>query len=97
MEIFIGNLPAQATIAELARFLDGIELRPDFQCHEGRDRQDRDYHYFVARAANQEAGRALISRLNGLVFSGQAIEAREYQRRAPCRDWQGSERRVNAW
>ena len=97
MEVFIGNLPGQATIAELTRFLDGIQLRTDFQFHEGRDRQDRDYHYFVARAADRKTGEALISRLDGLVFGGQPIEAREYRRRSTSRDWMGAERRVNAW
>ncbi|MBK1721613.1 RNA-binding protein [Thiocystis violacea] len=95
MEVFIGNLPARATLLELTSFLEGVELRPDFQCHEGRDRNDRNYHYFVARIPDHEAGRALIRRLNGLFFRGQAIEAREYRPRAPCSDWQGEERRVN--
>ncbi len=95
MEVFIGNLPPQATLLELMRLLEGFELKPpDFQCHEGRDRNDRNYHYFVARAPSGD-GRALIARLNGQVFQGNTIEAREYLRRAPCEEWTGEERRLN--
>ncbi|NEV61085.1 RNA-binding protein [Thiorhodococcus minor] len=96
MEIFIGNLPGQATIVELTGFLEGVALKPDYHCYEGRDKDNRNYHYFVARAASRADGLALIARLNGQLFGGRPIEAREYHRRAPCSEWPGAERRVNA-
>lgn len=97
MDVFIGNLPGSATLLDLTAFLDGIDLRTDFQCEAGRDQYDRNYHFFVARMASREAGLELITRLNGRVFEGRAVEAREYRRRAPCREWRGMERRVNPW
>lgn len=97
MEVFIGNLPGSATLADLGVLLDGIELRADYQCREGLDREDRNYHFFVARTANREAGLELIARLNGRLFAGRAVEVREYRRRGPRLVWNAAERRVNPW
>ncbi|MBK1719761.1 hypothetical protein [Thiocystis violacea] len=95
MEVFIGNLPGQATLGDLVGFLQGIELRTDFRFQRGRDRDNRDYHFVVARAATREEGLALIARLNGQLFEGHLVEAREYRRRAIRLGWPGAERRVN--
>ena len=97
MEVFIGNLPGQATLLDLRNFLQGIEVRMDFQYHQGRDRQDRNYHFVVARTANPDEGRALIDKLNGRLFEGRPIEAREYRPRASRAPWKGAERRLNSW
>lgn len=96
MEVFIGNLPGQATLGELVDFLKGIELRTDFRFQKGRDRDNQDYHFVVARADSREDGLALIARLNGQLFEGQRIEAREYHRREEQGGWEEQrERRVN--
>jgi hypothetical protein len=96
MDVFIGNLPGEATLASLDSFLGGLHLKADFECHSGRDRRSRSYHFLVARTEAPEAGRELIRQLNGRVFEGHTLEAREYIQRRPGNTWQGAERRVNA-
>jgi hypothetical protein len=96
MDVFIGNLPGSATLIELFSFLEGVDLRTDLGWLEGRDRQDRDYHFVVAHTASREEGMALIARLQGRLFDGKPIEVREYQRREPRPTWKGVERRSNA-
>ncbi|AFL74161.1 hypothetical protein [Thiocystis violascens] len=95
MDIFIGNLPGTATLVELTDFLHGVDLRTHFQCHEGYDEHARNYHFVVARTATPEEGLALIERLNGRLFEGQRVEAREYLPRGPGQIWDAAERRVN--
>jgi hypothetical protein len=95
MDVFIGNLPGTATLVELTEFLHGLDLRPDFQCHQGQDEQARNYHFVVARTATTEAGQALIASLNGRLFGGQPVEAREYLPRRHCWDLRDMERRMN--
>ncbi|NEX19205.1 hypothetical protein G3480_02565 [Thiorhodococcus mannitoliphagus] len=96
MEIFIGNLPGQATLVELTSFLEGVAIKSDCRFYEGRGIDNRNYHYVVARAPSRADGLALIARLNGQLFGGRPIVAREYRRRAPRSQWQGADRRVNA-
>jgi hypothetical protein len=95
LDIFIGNLPGTATLVELTDFLHGIDLRTVFQCHQGQDEHARNYHFVVARTATREEGQALIDSLNGRLFEGQPVEAREYLPRNPCGGWADSDRRVN--
>ena len=97
MEIFIGNLPGTATLLDLTMLLNGIHLRTDFRCCQGRDQQDRNYHFFVARTATREEGEALIEKLDGQELDGHRIEAREYQPRRTEVVWGARERRINPW
>jgi len=76
MEVFIGNLPAQATIAELHRFLGEIELHADFNCRQVRDAQHESYLFFIARTMTEDEGEALIDRLNGKRFLDKVVVAR---------------------
>ncbi len=94
MEVFIGNLPGTATLIEITAFLEGVDLHTHFECHQGWDHQDRNYHYLIARTATPEDGRALIDHLHGGVFAGQRIEAREYRPRHPAES-HPVERRIN--
>ncbi len=95
MDVFIGNLPGTATLVELTAFLHGINLRTDFQCHQGQDEHARNYHFVVARTTTPEEGEALIASLNGRLFEGQRIEAREYHPRGSRQEWESAERRIN--
>lgn len=95
MDVFIGNLPGTATLVELTAFLEGIDLRTDFQCHQGQDEPSRNYHFVVARTATPEEGQSLIASLDGRLFRGQPVEAREYKPRSPCQEWEDADRRVN--
>ncbi len=95
MEVFIGNLPGTATLLDLTMLLSGIQLRTDFRCYQGRDQQDRRYHFFVARTTTREEGLALIEKLDGQVFEGHRIEAREYLPRRTEPVWDDRERRIN--
>lgn len=96
MDIFVGNLPGSATLLELHGFVGDIDLRADFTCSKGRDRHGRTYHYFIARTDSREMGVALIAKLNGRVFEGRPVVARECIERAANSKWNGEERRINA-
>ena len=95
MDVFIGNMPGQATLASLDSFLGALHLKADFECRTGRDRRARSYHFLVARTPATEEGRELIRRINGQIFEGYTLAAREYLQRRPCEGWRGVERRIN--
>lgn len=98
MEVFIGNLPGQATFVELGRFLGNLELHANFDCCRGRDAQQRQYYYFIARTKSENEGWELIERLDGLRFLDKELEARPFlaRKKRPCGpEPSGEERRVN--
>ena len=99
MDVFIGNLPADGKLVELEDLLGGKTVHTRFERRMGRDRFDKDYHYFVVFTDSDNEGHGLIERLNGLVFDGRRISAREYIRRADRHpsvpSWSGEERRIN--
>lgn len=95
MDVFIGNLPGEATLLELEAFLGGLKLHTDVQHRSGRDISERDYHFFVVNDVNRLDGLALINQFNGRAFHGRIVEAREYYPRRSNTGWDGAERRVN--
>ena len=95
MKLFIGNLPGNATLAELNELLGGIKLHADVQVCKGRDQKALDYHYFIARTINDKAGQQLISRFNGELFHGRTIVVRQFIERKCDEPWEGPERRIN--
>jgi len=97
MDVFIGNLPADATLLELQELVGDFALRADFRCKQGHDRDGRPYHFFIARTENRSHGMELVARLNGLDFQGLRLAARECMPRQPGKAWPGEERRINPW
>jgi hypothetical protein len=97
MDLFVGNLPGEATLMDLQTFVGDFELRADFQRCQGRDARDRTYHFFIVHATSRKEGLALLKRLNGQEFSGRRVIAREYFRRRPASYWDQEERRINPW
>jgi hypothetical protein len=97
MDVIIGNLPGNATLAELHDLVGEFDLRADFQCSKGHDHNGSPYHFFIARTATRGQGMELIARLNGLAFQGSALSARECVRRRQTGNWEQEERRVNPW
>jgi len=95
VEIFVGNLPATATLLDLHALLEVIMVRPDFRVHQGRDHQERGYHFLVVRTDSREAGESLIAALHGREYAGHVLEAREYHSRAVDTGWPDQERRLN--
>jgi hypothetical protein len=95
MDIFIGNLPGEATLAELQAFLGDLKLHSDVHHCNGRNHADDDYHFFVIQAVEPDRAFALIEQFNGRVFHGRTVEAREYIRRKRQGAWKGMERRIN--
>lgn len=83
MEVFIGNLPTQATLEELRQFFDGLELKASFDCHKGQDNKQRCYFYLIARTRDEAEGLALIEKLNGQLLLDQPILARPLIARQP--------------
>lgn len=94
MDVFIGNLPADGRLVAL-RELVGEELHTRFERRSGRDSFDRNYHYLIVHTESNQAGCALIERLNGQLFNGQRINARGYIERSGTDRWRGNERRIN--
>ena len=72
-------------------------MRPDFQLHEGRDREERGYHFLVVRTESREAGESLVRELNGRDYGGHLLNVREYHRRELAAGWRHEERRLNPW
>ena len=95
MDIFIGNLPGEATIAELQAFLGDLKLHSDVQHCNGRDRFENGYHYFVVKDLPEARGRTVINRFDGATFHGRKVVAREYVCRQQAATWDGPDRRIN--
>jgi hypothetical protein len=99
MEVFIGNLPANGSLIELDEIMGGVALHSRFERRLGRDCFAKNYHYFVVFTDSDEEGWKLIERLNGKVFNGTRITAREFIQRSdsrlPAADWDREERRIN--
>jgi hypothetical protein len=109
MEVFIGNLPMQATLEELRRFFGGLELKASFDCRRGQTSENHCYFYLVAHTKNEAEGQDLILRLNGTLLLDKHIVARPLAKRqsseaAPGSDdvevghseFNGKDRRLNA-
>jgi hypothetical protein len=96
VDVFVGNLPGEATLMDLHTLVGNFLLKADLQCCEGRDRVNRGYHYFIVRVDNRSDGLALVARLNGMEFAGRRLVAREYVRRRSLDLWEAEERRVNS-
>ena len=97
MDVFIGNLPGDATLTDLHDLVGEFELRADFHCARGHDHSGQPYHFFIARTTNRKQGMELIARLNGLRFQGSPLSVRECVERKSTKAWQLQERRVNPW
>ncbi len=95
MQIFIGNLPGEATLTELQGFLGSLHVHSTVEYGRGCDFQALDYHYFVIRADTRAMGKRLIQQFDGHSFHGRQVEAREYIQRTPS-GWSGEERRINS-
>lgn len=99
MDIFIGNLPANGRLVELEELLGGLSARSRFERRIGSDGFERNYHFFVISTETDADGLALIARINGMLFEGNRLTARQYVQRAkstvPAADWDGIERRIN--
>lgn len=95
MQVFIGNLPGDATLCELDQFLGGLKLSAHTQVCRGVNAHAEDYHYFLVRAKDAQHADALIRRLDGSLFLGRAIEARRFVERKCNEPWPGEERRIN--
>lgn len=99
MDVFIGNLPANGSLIELEELMGGVPLHSRFERRTGSDCFDKHFHFFVVYTDSAEEGWALIERLNGKIFGGTRITAREFIKRAdssmPAADWDREERRIN--
>jgi hypothetical protein len=95
VQIFIGNLPGDATLRELDEFLGGLKLSANTQVCRGVNAHAENYHYFLAQVEDPQQADALIGRLNGKLFLGRPIEARRFVKRKCREPWRGQERRIN--
>ncbi len=97
MEIFIGNIPAEAKLIELYHILGAQQMHSDFSTHEGRDWDHRKYHFVIVNTENRSQGVALIQRLSGTEISDRKLDIREYIHRENKDQsiWNGEDRRIN--
>jgi hypothetical protein len=95
MDVYIGNLPGGATLAELHEFIGDFKLRADFQCCKGQAKEQGHYHFFIARTQTRKEGLEMIAQINGRVFEGVTVVAREYHQRQEAAAWNRPERRIN--
>lgn len=95
MDVFIGNLPMQATLHEVRSFFEGLELKASFDCRRGLNNEQDCYLYLIARTKTQGEGLALIERLNGLIFHDKALIARPLVARQPSPETPDEDRRLN--
>lgn len=97
MEIFIGNLSANAKLIEIHHILGAHQMHSDFTTFEGKDCDHRQYHFVIINAKSEENGHTLIKQLNGLEFYGKSLEVREYIHRNVQKQtqWKGDDRRIN--
>ncbi len=92
MEIHIGNLPPQATVADL-NHLFGLPANPP-QCRvfKKQGHNGHMHYYGLAIIRPDAAGQRLIERYRNALLSGSRIEVRELQPRRI-----GNERRALNW
>jgi len=97
MEVFIGNLSAEATLVEIHNILGEFQMHSDFTTHEGKTCDHTQYHFVVVNTANSEQAEKLITRLNGYELCGMQLDVRKYIHRSieQQAQWQGEDRRVN--
>jgi hypothetical protein len=93
MVVFIGNLPSQATVAdlsELGRLPAGSHLR--IIKKRKKDRDGELVRFGLLQTASPKQARKLIARYNGKQCLGAQLTAREYEPRVA-----GNERRRLDW
>ncbi len=96
MEVFIGNLSAEAKLIEIHHILGEHDMHSDFTTHEGKACDHSKYHFVVVKVVDREQGNALIGRLNGLDFCQRQLDVREYiHRDQNLQHWDGDDRRIN--
>jgi hypothetical protein len=105
VDIYIGNLPASATMHDVRTACRKWDVKAVFERQSGIYKIGKPYQFFIARfgAGEEKEARRLIQQLKGISLQGRAIEVREYinrsyshERRAidwRTRPWSGVERR----
>ncbi len=105
MELFIGNLPANANLGVLIAHFKGFSTRARFRMERKRQDDGRLLHYAVADFDSDKYAQKFLKKFNGQEFHGCELAIREYfyrsynnERRAVNwreKPWRAGERRRN--
>jgi len=105
MELYIGNIPKQATDYDLRRFFSVVGDEASFQVVNGHTRDGDPCHYGLAEVASEKLGFQLMARFNNKSLQGNDVVVREFLHRNYSNDrralnwrqveWTGVERRYN--
>ena len=103
MDVYIGGLPPQTTVAELRRLLGNAAAHGSYRLFRERCGPGRVLCYSLVQLPGEKLACDLIDRLNGLEYHGRPLEVRPYiyrnahwDRRAPRwrnKPWRGLDRR----
>ncbi len=94
MLIFIGNLPRDATLAELEKILGRENFRVRCSSHHGQRKDQSEYHCILVNTESDDVGRKLIGQIEGLKLGDNILVARRYIDRETARNWPGENRRI---
>ena len=93
MHIFVGNIPGNATLLELQRFLGDHKMSVDYSSHRHGNSTQTDAHFLLIKTNSNESADDLIQELNGKRFRDVPLEARRFIQRQPNPQWKGVDRR----
>jgi hypothetical protein len=105
VDIFIGNLPASATLHDIRSVCRKWDFGADFERKRGIYQIGKPFQYFVAHfgPGQEKEAERLVRQLKGASLHGRTIEVREYYKRSYSherralgwrdRPWDGVERR----
>lgn len=105
MELFIGNLPENTTLAQVVAYFKGLSGKVRFQVHQKKLEDDTIVCFAVADFDNDKYAAKFAERYAGSIFYGRKLTVREYvhrsynnERRAVNwreKPWRAGERRVS--
>lgn len=85
MDIYLGNLPAQTKTGNLALMLAAFSDSFRLTLYEQEDPEGENNYYGHVSCMDRTDSQQVISRLNGLIFHGRELIAREYVKRSEAR------------
>ena len=92
MDIYVGNLPADTTRAELEKFFNGFHKKADIRLIRNRFENDESCCYGLVTIDAERLALKAIKKLNGKRLRGHSILLREFYHRS-----YSNERRASGW
>lgn len=93
MHVFIGNIPGEATLLEIQKFLGNHEMSLNYSALRPHQHPELNSHCLLIKTNSHESADGLIAELNGKVFKEREIVARRYVERKSRQPYHGVDRR----